>query len=121
MCGSKFPKKCYEAFKNKGFLGKTALVLVGLAIGAMFAFLFGLFVMILWNWLMPVIFGLPKISYFQAWGLVVLSHLLFKGGCGPHDSHHSKKKSEWKEKLKEKIKEKKKFCNDKNEASAEEI
>jgi hypothetical protein len=35
--------------------------------------------MLLWNWLMPDIFGLKEISYWQAWGLFLLSTLLFKG------------------------------------------
>lgn len=34
----------------------------------------------LWNWLMPVIFGLPEITILQSLGLFVLSGLLFKGG-----------------------------------------
>ena len=41
-------------------------------------FLFGWVVMLLWNWLMPEIFGLTQISYWQAWGLLVLSSILFK-------------------------------------------
>lgn len=35
-------------------------------------------VMLLWNWLMPVIFGLTTIGYWQAVGLMILSALLFK-------------------------------------------
>ena len=42
-------------------------------------FLFGWVVMLLWNWLMPEIFGLKQISYWQGWGLLILSSLLFKG------------------------------------------
>ncbi|HRG58703.1 MAG TPA: hypothetical protein PK323_07055 [Bacteroidia bacterium] len=34
-------------------------------------------VMQLWNWLMPVIFQLPSISFFQAAGLFALSKILF--------------------------------------------
>jgi hypothetical protein len=41
--------------------------------------LFGLFVMLLWNWLMPDIFGLPPLDYWKAWGLLVLFWILFKG------------------------------------------
>jgi len=38
----------------------------------------------LWNWLMPSIFGLHAISYWQALGLMALSWILFGGlrGCG---------------------------------------
>lgn len=36
-------------------------------------------VLLLWNWLMPSIFGLAKISLVQAWGLSALCSILFKG------------------------------------------
>jgi hypothetical protein len=39
--------------------------------------------MLLWNWLMPAIFGLPLLSYWQATGILVLARLLF-GGIGHH-------------------------------------
>lgn len=32
----------------------------------------------LWNWLMPEIFGLPKLSFWEALGVSALSSLLFK-------------------------------------------
>jgi hypothetical protein len=41
--------------------------------------LFGWVVMLLWNWLMPEIFGLKRLGYWQAWGLLVLCTILFKG------------------------------------------
>ena len=34
--------------------------------------------MILWNWLMPSIFGLPEIGFWQACGFQILSIILFK-------------------------------------------
>ena len=34
-------------------------------------------VMLLWNWLMPAIFGLITISFWQALGILVLCRLLF--------------------------------------------
>lgn len=33
----------------------------------------------LWNYLMPVVFGLPVISVWQAWALNILCGFLFKG------------------------------------------
>jgi hypothetical protein len=33
----------------------------------------------LWNWLCPVLFGLPQITIWQAMGLLTLSGLLFRG------------------------------------------
>jgi hypothetical protein len=32
----------------------------------------------LWNWLMPIIFGLPEITFWQAIGLNLISTILFK-------------------------------------------
>ena len=46
-----------------------------------FFVLFGAVTMWLWNWLMPAIFKLPTIGFWQAIGILVLSHILFKGGC----------------------------------------
>lgn len=43
---------------------------------AILSFLFAIPVKLLWNWLMPDIFGLPTLSYIQAWGLLVLSTFL---------------------------------------------
>jgi hypothetical protein len=42
------------------------------------AFFYGILVYLLWNWLMPVIFGLPVITFWQAIGLSWLSACLFK-------------------------------------------
>ena len=44
-----------------------------------FAFLFGAVIMWLWNALMPVIFHLGIITYWQAFGLAILGRLLFGG------------------------------------------
>ena len=60
--------------------------IMGVLFAALFALAFGFLVKILWNWLMPAIFGLGKISYWQAFGLVILAKLLF-GGFGPHHNH----------------------------------
>jgi len=40
--------------------------------------LFALPVMLLWDWLMPTLFGLKEITLFQAWGLTWLCGMLFK-------------------------------------------
>jgi len=66
-----------------------AWVIGGVLLAVLIAFLFGLAVMYLWNWLIPAIFGLGEITYWQAFGIVVLAKLLF-GGLGHHggDHHH---------------------------------
>jgi hypothetical protein len=45
-----------------------------------FLTLFGAVTMWLWNWLMPGIFKLPAIGFWQAVGILILSQILFKGG-----------------------------------------
>jgi hypothetical protein len=46
-----------------------------------FAALFSFALMMLWNWLLPAIAGLPEITFLQALGLLALSRILF-GGLG---------------------------------------
>ena len=60
---------------------------------ALFALLgagvFGLLVKSLWNWLMPMLFGVRPITFWQAWGVLILSRILlgsFHGGRS-HDRH----------------------------------
>ena len=77
-----------EHFKRFRPLQIVGIVTGGLVFVFAMAFLFGYFVMLLWNWLMPAIFGLVKITYWQAWGLVLLSHILFKFGIYPHREKH---------------------------------
>ena len=51
------------------------------------AFLFGYVAMSLWNWLMPAIFGLKTIGYWQTVGLLVLSWIFF-GRFRAMGGHH---------------------------------
>ncbi len=73
-----------KKFRDLGLPLKISIVISGIIAAVALAFLFGLFVMLLWNWLMPDIFGLRRIGYWQAWGLVLLSHILFKSWGGRH-------------------------------------
>ncbi|MCL1943769.1 MAG: hypothetical protein FWF54_09525 [Candidatus Azobacteroides sp.] len=59
--------------KTRGF----KVILIGLSIIAGF----GAAVMLLWNALVPDIFGLPTVNFWQATGLLVLIRILF-GGIG---------------------------------------
>lgn len=54
----------------------NALMLIGILILA--CLLFGLPLQILWNLLMPQLFNLPYITFWQACGLQLMASLLFK-------------------------------------------
>lgn len=76
--------------KIAGWIVFGIVAITGLAI------LFGLIIMWLWNWLMPEMFGLTTITYWQAVGIFILFKILL-GGCGGgggcHKSHKSSKHS----------------------------
>lgn len=57
-----------------------ALKFAALAAAAVTVFSF--VVMGLWNWLMPALFGLRLIGFWQALGLLILSRILFGGFRG---------------------------------------
>jgi hypothetical protein len=69
-------------------LHKIAWIAGGIILAVFLAFIFGYFVMLLWNWIMPAIFGLPEIDYWLAFGIIILARLIF-GGFG-HGGHHHK-------------------------------
>jgi len=62
--------------------------ILGVALAVLFALVFGFVVKLLWNWLMPAIFGLGEITYWQAFGIVILAKLLF-GAFGHRYRDHS--------------------------------
>ena len=63
------------------FIGPAALLGI-----LLLAFLGGEVVRLLWNWLLPPLFGWPAITFWQALGLLVLCRILF-GGKGFHGGH----------------------------------
>lgn len=70
----------------------VGLVLLGLMGVTALAIIFGVFVKFLWNALLPEIFGLPEIGYWQAVGMVVLAHIFFGSHDGPPHYERSRKK-----------------------------
>jgi len=69
----------------------TKLIFIGpLAILGMllFAFIGGELVLLLWNWLLPPLFGWRQIGFWQALGILALCRILF-GGFGFHGSRRS--------------------------------
>jgi hypothetical protein len=61
---------------------KITKILGIILIGCLAVAVFGFVVRGLWNWLMPVLFGLHAITFWQAVGLLVLAKLLFGGFRG---------------------------------------
>jgi len=53
--------------------------------------IFGLFVMLLWNALLPDLFNFPDINYLQSVGLIVLARLIFGSIALKHHYKDSKK------------------------------
>jgi hypothetical protein len=58
-------------------------VLVAVAITVL-----GLLVMLLWNWLLPPLFGWSTLGFWQALGLLVLARILFGGFHGRRNGLH---------------------------------
>ena len=62
-------------------------LVIGIVFISIFVIGFGEAVLHLWNWLMPALFGLRQITYWQAVGLLGLCWILFGGQRGwmrPH-------------------------------------
>ena len=62
----------------------AGLIVLGLFIIFIGSIVGGVFTYFLWNWLMPIIFGLPIITFWQAIGLNILSAILIKGTTSTH-------------------------------------
>ena len=73
-----------ERFKKKRYIIPAAIVGAPVMIG-IFVVVGGGVVMLLWNWLLPPLFGLPSITIWQGFGLLALCRILFGGfGGGNH-------------------------------------
>lgn len=76
---------------NRFLHGLKVLVVVVIAVTVL-----SLVTLHLWNWLMPALFGLRRISWTQALGLLLLSKVLFGGFGGRRGGRRG-----WKRDLKE--------------------
>lgn len=62
-------------------IGTILLAIVGtIALIPLIGFITAIPVYYLWNWLCPIVFHLPKITYWQAWGIQTLSSFLIYRG-----------------------------------------
>ncbi len=87
----------------KHFYGRRMIFfpLLGLAALVLFPYI----IMLLWNWLLPAIFHVAEINFWQALGILVLSRILFggfrghfghrHGGCHGHHEHMGPWRHRW--------------------------
>ena len=78
---------------------KVIKMLLFLIVGAV---LFGAIVMLLWNALVPELFHGPEITFLQAIGLLVLSHILLRG-WGRWRYSNGWRHERWRRKFEEKL------------------
>lgn len=85
---------------------KTWWIKKTIAFTALAAFLIlalGGIVMLLWNAIVPEVFGTAALTYWQAVGLLLLTQILFRGIGRWRGHHHAGVHSHWKHKLEEKL------------------
>jgi len=69
-------------------IAKKIAIGIALLIGfIVFMFVGGILVQWLWNWLLPDIFGLRRVTFWESLGLLALSRILF-GGFGRSGRSH---------------------------------
>ncbi len=92
--------ECSEK-KGKPTAGKIVMMVIG---GIAFCFLFGFVIQGLWNWLMPLLFGLKQVTYWEGLGIWLLCMLLFKGSS-PQKHINKKDRRSMRDEIKKEIKE----------------
>lgn len=83
------------------------IIPIGLAAIVLVSTVAGYLVSGLWNWLMPELFGLPRVTFWQALGLLALCRILF-GGLGRHggkdkDDFTPEQRERFRQRLREKF------------------
>lgn len=76
--------------KAENFFRSAIKIFLMIVAAIVFLLLFGYGFMLLWNWLMPEVFGLPLLNYWQAVGILFMSKILF-GSFGDLDNKNSRK------------------------------
>ena len=77
--------------------------LVCVALVVIVVVLVGYITMSLWNWLVPVLFNGPHVTFSQALGLLILSKLLFWGFGGKRNCADGGPDMQWKKKFSNKF------------------
>ena len=71
------------------------IAIVGIAL---FAALGGYIVRELWNWLLPPLFGWPRLTFWQAFAMLALCRILFGGRgfqLGQHNRYRERMEERW--------------------------
>jgi hypothetical protein len=68
----------------------------------LFSFIGGEVVKLLWNWLLPPIFGFRQITFWQAFGILLLCRILF-GGVGGRGFGSSNVRGRMRERMAERL------------------
>jgi len=68
---------------GRWILRGVKIAMLVLVVGTALSFV----ILSLWNWLMPALFGLHRIGFWQALGLLLLAKILFGGFRGPRGGH----------------------------------
>lgn len=80
---------------NVEYYVKKVVKVIAMIVLAGILFLLANYVLMrLWNWLMPDIFGLATITFWQAFGILIMAKIIFGfggGGKNKGGSHHKKK------------------------------
>jgi hypothetical protein len=79
---------------RRGVRFRVAKIIGFVLLGLIGIFVFGSIVMLLWNALIPEIFHLQQINFWQALGLLILTKILFSGFRGGPRAHGSRWKRE---------------------------
>jgi hypothetical protein len=99
-----------KRFMKWYYIVPAAVVLAPIFI-ALFVFLTGGLVMLLWNWLLPPLFDWRQITLLQGFGLLVLCRVLFGGfGGGGGSGNHFEKKMTPEEKERFRLRMSDRFC-----------
>ena len=88
--------------RRKWFLF-APIAIVGIVV---VSFIGGTVVQLLWNWLMPELFGLPSLTFWQAFGLLALARILFGGfgrGCRRRDAFTTEDRARFRQRVRERF------------------
>lgn len=87
--------------KGQRFIFMVPLAILGMML---FSFIGGEIVQQLWNWLLPSIFGWPALTFWQAFGMLVLCRILF-GGFGFSGSRRYRRTPEERQEMRQRMRE----------------